>query len=73
MDKVTNELMYETIKEIHHRQKQHSEEFRKAHSRLESIDLHMAAFHVTVSHQQEEIADLQARLEIIEKRLELID
>jgi archaellum component FlaC len=41
--------------------------------RLEAIEHHMAGFHITVSHHQEEIAGLKLRLERLEKRLEIRD
>ena len=70
---VTNELMYELLKQIRSEQKKHSEEFKKVTKQLESIDHHMAGFHVTVAYQQEEISELRDRVEQIEKRLELRD
>lgn len=44
---------------------------RLTNERLGAIEHHMAGFHVTVSHHQEDIQSLKIRLERIEKRLEL--
>ncbi|MDF1864414.1 MAG: hypothetical protein P1U70_06250 [Saprospiraceae bacterium] len=73
MAEITNDLMYEVLKDIRGTLKEHSEHFRMVNQRLEAIEHHMAGFHITVSHHQEEIAGLKLRLERLEKRLEIRD
>lgn len=72
-EEVTNQLMYEVLKDIRGTLKDHSEQFRLINQRLGTIEHHMAGFHMASVHHQEEISALQARIEKIERRLELTD
>ena len=46
---------------------------RAANRLFAAIESHMAGFHLTVAAHSDELADLKARIERIERRLELAD
>ena len=47
--------------------------FKETHDRLVAMDNYMAAFHTTQAYQSGAIAELQVRLDRVEKRLGLFD
>lgn len=74
MSDVTNDLMYEVLKDIRGTLNKHTEHFQRIEQRLGAIEHHVAGFHLISSiHHQDEMSDIKLKLEQVEKRLELRD
>lgn len=72
-ENITNELILEHLKSIQAKVSRTDERLSHIEADIRTIKGHMANFMQTEAHQDSSIASLQARLERIERRLEISD
>lgn len=72
-DNVTNELLLEHLKAIQAKLVEHDHGFATIGAELLAIKGHMAALVQSDLNRSSDLASLEARIERIEKRLELAD
>jgi hypothetical protein len=72
-DNVTNELLLETLKAIQAKLSHMADDIVDLKTDMRGVKGHMAAFMQSEVAQDGALASIQARLERIEKRLELSD
>jgi hypothetical protein len=73
MTTITNELMYETLKAIRADQAKTLERLDAVASELRAVKGHVAALVQSDLNRDGAIAALQARMDRVERRLELLD
>lgn len=72
-DTVTNELIYEILKNIQLRVTQLSEDTNAIKARLTSIDTRLGLVHTDMAHLSDRMDRLEIRMERVETRLNLSD
>lgn len=70
-DKVTNELLLETLKAIQSKLSQMADDLTDLKTDMRGVKGHMAAFMQSEVAQDGALASIQSRLDRIERRLEL--
>ena len=70
---VTNDLIYEILKDLQKGQSDIKETHRLTNERLSAIEHHIAGFHLTLSTYNDEVSSIKLRLDKLEKRMELRD
>lgn len=72
-ENVTNELMYELLKQMNGRLANVKDGVRRVEADVRSLKSHMGDFLHSEARQDGELAEIRARIERIETRLELRD
>lgn len=72
-ENVTNELILEHLKQIQGKLAEHDERFSRVENELRAIKAHMAGLVQSDLTRDADQASMQARLDRIERRLDLVD
>ena len=72
-ENVTNELLLEQLKRIQNKLSEHDERFNRVESELRAIKAHVAGLVQSDLTRDADHASTQARLDRIERRLDLVD
>lgn len=70
-DNITNELLYETLKQIQSKLSDHDQHFLRLENELRAIKTHLVALVQTDLNRDGDVASLALRVERIERRLEI--
>jgi branched-subunit amino acid aminotransferase/4-amino-4-deoxychorismate lyase len=70
-ENVTNELLYETLKQIQGKLSDHDQNFNRLENELRALKTHLVALVQTDLNRDGDLAPLMVRIERIERRLEI--
>jgi archaellum component FlaC len=72
MAEVTNELMYELLKRVHHDMSQMKDDMRMLSNEMQAMRTHFSGFQRDISNIYDKLVGHELRLERIERRLDLV-